>query len=124
MGVESPELVSKLLEAYLRDNDVDGIEHLYEDGAIFLDDRGIATGWVEIRAKHRGFLDADLSLALNDSVTFQADGIALVHWAWTVTRPDGAVVNGTSAEVLRRQADGSWKFLIDNSDGHDLVGVL
>lgn len=31
-------------------------------------------------------------------------------------------MEGAGAEVLRRQADGSWKFVIDNSDGAAMVG--
>jgi ketosteroid isomerase-like protein len=63
-------------------------------------------------------------LTLNDSVVFEVDDIALVHWSWTVDHGDGTSTGGISAEVLRRQADGSWKFIIDNSDGSPLVGFL
>jgi ketosteroid isomerase-like protein len=65
-----------------------------------------------------------MTLTLKNSVVFEVDNIALVHWSWTVSRSDGSVMEGVSAEVLRRQADGSWKFLIDNSDGSALVGLL
>ena len=123
MRTDRPEEASKFLAACLSNNDVDGLRDLYEPEAVFADDEGTATGWVEIRAAHQRFLDAGLVLALNDSVVFQADDIALVHWAWTVTAPDGATVDGASAEVLRRQADGSWKFIIDNSDGPALIGM-
>ena len=124
MDARAPELASKLLEARLNENDVDGLEDLYETGAIFVDYEGSARGWPSIREVHQGFLDEGLSLCLNDSVVFQADDIALVHWSWTVTHPDGTTTNGTSAEVLRRQADGTWKFVIDNSDGPALIGIL
>jgi ketosteroid isomerase-like protein len=73
---------------------------------------------------HQGFLDEGLSLCLKDSVVFHVDDIALVHWSWTVTHPDGATTDGTSAEVLRRQDDGTWRFVIDNSDGPALIGIL
>lgn len=37
-------------------------------------------------------------------------------WTMKATGPDGSPVDlaGQSAEVMRRQADGNWKFLIDN----------
>ena len=124
MDAKRPELVSKLLEVCLNENDVDGLEGLYEAGAIFVDYEGSVEGWPDIRAAHQGFLDDGLSLALNDSVVFQTDDIALVHWSWTVTQPDGTTNDGISAEVLRRQADGTWKFVIDNSDGSALIGIL
>ncbi|MEN8239175.1 MAG: nuclear transport factor 2 family protein [Actinomycetota bacterium] len=122
MDANKPELVSRMLEAHLNEADVEGLEGLYETGAIFADYEGTAKGWPDIKAAHQGFLDEGLSLVLNDSVVFQADDIALVHWSWTVTQADGTTIDGTSAEVLRRQADGTWKFVIDNSDGSALIG--
>jgi ketosteroid isomerase-like protein len=124
MDAKRPELASKLLEVCLKGDDVDGLEGLYEAGATFVDYEGSAKGWPDIRAAHQGFLDDGLPLVLNDSVVFQADDIALVHWSWTVTQPDGTTNVGISAEVLRRQADGTWKFVIDNSDGSALIGIV
>ncbi len=47
-----------------------------------------------------------------------AADIALVVVEWTLrgTAPDGSVVSqgGKSADVLRRQADGTWRVLIDH----------
>ncbi len=96
---------------------------LYEDGSLFADLDGRYVG-DEIRAAHEQFLDAGLQLTLNDSVTLQVDDLALVHWSWSVARADGSTTEGVSAEVLRRQLDGSWKFVIDNSDGAAVLGLL
>jgi ketosteroid isomerase-like protein len=53
-------------------------------------------------------------------VTAAAD-IATVHnsWSLTGTAPDGAAVtmSATSADVMRRRADGSWGILIDDPWG-------
>ena len=42
-------------------------------------------------------------------------------WSFTGTGPDGEAVKltGHNADVLRRQADGSWRFVIDNPWGTD-----
>jgi ketosteroid isomerase-like protein len=124
MDCSTPEAVSKLLEVYLNEGNVDGLEDLYEPGAVFADFEGAIAGWSEIRAAHQRFLDEGLSLTLNEPVVFQTEDIALVHWSWTVTQPDGSTIDGTSAEVLRRQTDRTWKFVIDNSDGSALLGIL
>jgi len=118
-----PELVSKQLEAFLDVGDIDGLLGLYEKDAVFADLDGAVTGLNDIRSAHQRFLDSGLTLTLNDSVVFEADDIALVHWSWTVGKGDGSSMEGVSAEVLRRQPDGSWKFIIDNSDGSALVGL-
>lgn len=124
LGTTEPEMVSKLLEACLASNDVDGLRELYDEGAVFADYDGVASGWEEIKVAHQKFLDAGYSLELSDSITLQADDVALVHWSWAVTRPDGASIEGASAEVLRRQVDGTWRFIIDNSDGSALIASL
>ena len=53
----------------------------------------------------------------------EAGGLALVvgAWSFTGTESDGASVTltGHNADVLRRQADGSWRFVIDNPWGTD-----
>ena len=60
-------------------------------------------------------------LDLNVTRVLEATDLALVIAAWTFagTGPDGAPVNlaGTSADVLRCQPDGSWRFVIDNPWG-------
>ncbi|MGB5732783.1 MAG: nuclear transport factor 2 family protein, partial [Acidimicrobiia bacterium] len=104
--------------------DVEELRDLYEPGAVFADYDGIVEGWDAIRAVHQGFIAAGLELNLADSIVLEAGNIALVHWTWSVQHSDGSTVEGASAEVLRRQTDGSWKFIIDNSDGAALVGLL
>ncbi len=124
MDTRRPEAISQLLVERLRVDDVDGLEHLYEPDAAFVDYDGVVKGWAAIRTAHQRFADAGLQLSLNNFVVFEADDLALVHWSWTVRDKAGSAQQGTSAEVLRRQPDGSWKFVIDNSDGSALVGHL
>ncbi len=51
----------------------------------------------------------------------EAGDLALVHWSWMVELADGEVLEGASAEVLRLTDDGWWVFVIDNSDGADMI---
>lgn len=122
-GMDRPESVSQRLVELLDADDFDGAADLYEQDAIFVDLDTTVRGTDAIREAHRAFREAGLTLRLNDSVVFEADDLALVHWSWTVVGGDGSGVDGSSAEVLRRQSDGTWKFLIDNSDGPAVLGV-
>ena len=70
----------------------------------------------------QGYLNTGASIRMNDSVAFEAGELALVHWSWTMAFHDGRTAEGATAEVLGRQADGTWKFVIDNSDGPSLIG--
>ncbi|MGB8361916.1 MAG: hypothetical protein WCE80_11015 [Acidimicrobiia bacterium] len=81
----------------------------------------MSRGLTEIRSAHQR-AESGLTLPSNESATFEMGDLAFVHWTWTVHDEQGTAMEGASAEVLRRQADGSWKFVIDNSDGAAMVG--
>ena len=46
------------------------------------------------------------------AVVESAEGLALLYGQWTLGPPVSA--EGLSTEVVRRQPDGDWKFVIDN----------
>ncbi len=122
MGASRPNEASRLFEERFASSDLDGLMDLYEDGAVFTNAQGAHEGSDAIREVLAGYLSTGASIAMNDSVSFEVGELALVHWAWTMTFPDGRVAEGATAEVLRRQSDGSWKFIIDNPDGPALIG--
>ena len=109
------------LVSLMEAGDLDGIADLYEERAVFVDLEGEVRG-DGIREAHRSFMEAGNRLILRRSVVYEANGIALVHWEWEVSLGDRSSIEGVSAEVLRRQPDGVWKFVIDNSDGVETLG--
>ena len=60
-------------------------------------------------------------LVFGESLVFTAGDLALIHTPWTLRMPDGSSPEGATAEVARRQSDGSWKYVIDNPDGTALL---
>ena len=62
-------------------------------------------------------------LSVNAETTLLAGDTAMVIGNWTlkVTDADGKDTEskGRYADVLRRQSDGSWLFVIDNPNGSD-----
>ena len=122
MGARRPDEASRLFEERFASSDLDGLMDLYEDGAVFTNAQGAHEGSDAIREVLAGYLSTGASIAMDNSVSFEAGELALVHWAWTMTFPDRRVAEGATAEVLRRQSDGSWKFIIDNPDGPALIG--
>jgi ketosteroid isomerase-like protein len=121
VGAEQPSETGKLFEARFAARDVDGLMDLYEEGAVFTNAQGVHVGSAAIREVLAGYLSTGASISMNDSVAVEVGDLALVHWAWTMSFPGGRQAEGATAEVLRRQADGSWKFLIDNPDGPALI---
>lgn len=121
MTADTPAEVGALFERRFADLDLDGLMALYEGDAVFATPRGTSTGLDEIRATLKAYLDSGAALEFGDALVLSAGDTALVHTPWTMRMPDGSSSEGATAEVIRRQADGSWKFVIDNPDGTALL---
>jgi ketosteroid isomerase-like protein len=121
MSAREPADASTLFERHFAANDLEGLMSLYEEGAVFPTPRGISTGHDEIRATLKAYLDSGAKLVFGESLVFAAGDLALIHTPWTMQMPDGSTPAGATAEVVRRQSDGSWKYIIDNPDGTALL---
>ena len=121
MSAREPADASTLFERHFAENDLDGLMALYEEGAVFPTPRGISAGHDEIRATLKAYLDSGAKLVFGESLVFAAGDLALIHTPWTMQMPDGSTPAGATAEVVRRQSDGSWKYVIDNPDGTALL---
>jgi uncharacterized protein (TIGR02246 family) len=97
---------------------------LYEPEAAFAPQPGsLAHGFAGVRESLAAFIAMKGTLDLEVTRVLEAGGLALVARVWSLagTAPDGSPVTltGHNADVLRRQADGSWRFVIDNPWGTD-----
>ena len=81
----------------------------------------MATGIEAIRQALSGFLALEPKFEGRFKQAFQAGDIALVfsEWALSATDPDGNSIEmaGRTTDVVRRQADGTWLFVIDDPYG-------
>ena len=121
MSATEPAEASTLFERYFADGDLEGLMSLYEEDAVFPTPHGISTGHDEIRATLKAYLDSGAKLVFGESIVFSVGDLALIHTPWTMRMPDGSAPEGATAEVVRRQSDGSWKYIIDNPDGTALL---
>ena len=121
MSAREPAEASTLFVRYFADGDLDGLMSLYEESAVFPTPHGTSTGHDEIRATLKAYLDSGAKLVFGESLVFAAGDLALMHTPWTMTMPDGSTPEGATAEIVRRQSDGSWKYIIDNPDGTALL---
>jgi len=80
-------------------------------------------GTSAIRSAVQGFLALKGKVELQTEHVVQHGNIALLRSAWRLkgTGPDGKPVEMAhgSAEVVRRQPDGSWRYIIDHPFGSD-----
>jgi uncharacterized protein (TIGR02246 family) len=117
----SPAAVIETFADRLSRGDIEGALELYEPEATFVVQPGtVVSGTEEIRQALVRF--AELRPTLTGEIQGVREGgdVALVlnRWSLSGEGPDGPVgMSGTSADVLRRQDDGSWRVLIDDPWG-------
>ena len=120
----TPEQVLKSIVDGINTGNLDALIPLYEPEAAFAARPGsLSHGVPGVREALAGFIAMNGTLDLNVTRVLEASDLALVTtvWSFTGTGPDGEPVKlaAQSADVLRRQADGSWRFVIDNPWGTD-----
>ena len=124
VAVATPEQVLASIVAGINSGDLESLLPLYETEAAFASEPGtLAHGATGIREALSGFISMDGLLDIEVTRVLEADDLALVIGVWSFdgTGPDGEPVHleARNADVLRRQADGSWRFVIDNPWGTD-----
>jgi len=102
-----PQDLERLLVARQHGGDIDGMMVLYEPQAVVdCGDGRVLRGTDAIRAYFAGTVAAGRKFAVGE----QRPPVVCGELALTSTRlPDGTV----TAEVARRQADGTWRWIID-----------
>ena len=122
MSTATPEQVLESIVTGINAGNLDSLLPLYENGAAFATQPGsLAPGTPGIRDALNGFISMNGKLALEVTRVLEVDDLALVVGVWSFdgTGPDGEPVRleAQNADVLRRQGDGSWRFVIDNPWG-------
>ena len=123
-GQATPEQVLESIVDGINTGNLDSLMPLYEAGAAFAARPGtLAHGLPGVRESLSAFVAMKGTLDLKVTRVLEAGDLALVAgtWSFTGTAPDGEPVKLTAhnADVLRRQPDGSWRFVIDNPWGTD-----
>lgn len=122
MSTATPTDVLESIVTGINAGDLDSLLPLYESKAAFAAQPGtLAHGAPGIREALNGFISMKGTLALDVTRVLEVDDLALVTGVWSFegTGSDGDPVRlgASNADVLRRQADGSWRFVIDNPWG-------
>ena len=119
MPAHSPEELDQNFEEALNAGDLEGLVALYEPQAVFVSEPGqTVSGTEAIREVLSAFVSMNPTITVAVQTLGQMDDIALTaaKWEMSGTGPDGQPIQmrGDSKEVCRRQADGTWLFIIDD----------
>jgi len=112
----TPEQLAEVFMQLLAAGDLDGLVSLYDPGATLVaTPDGAATGTEAIRESLHALIHDRISITLVPRKIQVSGDIALVSNVATVGgAPDGSSVTTHTTEVLRRQPDGRWTYLIDD----------
>ena len=119
MPAQTPAEIHTLFRDAYNLGDVEALVALYEPNATLIVGGESVSGSEEIRKSIKNILKHKSRITLEtQSVIESAQGIAVLHGSWVVERVTGPgaelTTRGLSTEVVRRQPNGTWLFLIDN----------
>ncbi len=125
-GARTPEDVDRLFGERLNAGDLEGLVALYEPTATLVrQDRTAATGTAAIREELAGAVALHPQISMNVFRVLSGGDVAVLYddWQATGTDPHGKRVDisGHAAETVRRQADGTWKFVVDDPDARSVA---
>ncbi len=116
-AAQKPEDLDRLFGEALNQGDLDAILTLYESGAAMPEQTGnVAIGTDALRQSIGQFVAMKPQIDLRVEKIVQAGDLALVYSKWTM-KTGGQEMTGKGREVVRRQPDGTWKFVIDDPFG-------
>jgi uncharacterized protein (TIGR02246 family) len=122
MPIAKPEDAHRLFAEAFNAGKLDALVALYEREAHLISQQDqVQEGRDAIRSTLKEFLALRGKIDMETHYAFEAGDTALLrcHWSVVGTGPDGKVLEmqGNGVEVLRRQSDGTWRFIIDHPFG-------
>lgn len=122
MTARKPADVDRLFAEALSRGDLDGALSMYETDGVYVDESGeAARGHHQIRARLADLVALDPTLDCYKIDVVENGDIAVLRadWIFSGTNAAGEPFEnrGRSIEVVRRQPDGAWRFVIDLPSG-------
>ena len=106
--------------------DIESTVACYESGGCFVARSGrVARGTEELREVYRITFASKPTIKIEiDRIIDAGEDLALIRGPWESTAQTSAgeteVWSGTYIDIVRKQADGTWKLVLDNPNGVDV----
>jgi uncharacterized protein (TIGR02246 family) len=112
----TPAAINAAFAAGYNARDVDALAALYEADAVVTNpDGSLAAGIDAIRVHLGRLVELGGTMTSQNRYAIPNGDLALVGADWTIEFTDGREpIAGRSAEVVRRQTDGSWRYVLDH----------
>lgn len=121
MTAHTPEELLPAITAAINAGDpAEVVKYWDAEGCFALPDGGTARGQAEILALYEQRLALGPEIKARAAKILQAGDVALVTNVWTTRLRNGQIdgkdlFEGVATLVLRRQTDGSWRILVDDT---------
>jgi uncharacterized protein (TIGR02246 family) len=110
--------IHRAVEEGVNSGDIEGLMALYADDARMVTmDGSIAEGHDAIREQWAWLIEQDGEMQLQSHYAIELGDLAVLSNSWTF-RYGEEEMSGTTAEVARREPDGSWLYVIDHPFAH------
>ena len=116
-----PDELHRAAEAAFKAGDVEALVALYEPDAWLFWIEGPVQGREAIGAAWAQLLEMADGLVLDTAYAVETGELAMLACRWRASLKGGGELAAMTAEVARRQDDGSWRYVFDNADA---VGAL
>lgn len=127
MRPQTPEQVHLMWLDAINAGDIEAVLQLYEaDSAIVNPDGQLVGGLDAVREVTAGLLALEPHFELHVARVLECGDVGLLLSPWTMTgTADGSplTLHGTTTDVVRRGADGTWRFVLDNPTGVDILAA-
>ena len=118
---KTPEEVGTYFKTNFNNGNLDNLMLLYEPESVFVTKPGTSIPTSQIKDALAQFLSLKLPMENNLRHVYEQNGIAMVITDWKIEGigPDGNSfkMEGSACDILKKQKDGTWKYLIDNPFG-------
>jgi len=117
VGVQLPAEISEIFGKHFNARNKSALLALYTDTALLtIDGITVARGKAAIDQMLTPLFEGPLKIDIRCVTCHQHGDTALVRSDWKLTDPNGGVaMTGSSAELIRKEADGFWRFIFDDA---------
>lgn len=126
MNTHNPLRTVEMMTEAFQNSDVDAVMRTYESSAAVCFEPGVVCedhSVIREMFTQMAQLRPQFSYAGHEVIAVGDLAVHIAPWKMAATAPDGSHIEdqGLSVAVLRRQANGEWRMVIDNPHGGRLV---